>query len=167
MYGLLETVYDNAKQVAFKELYASSDIKTQFLLRSTLAQALQDCPKLIPSHGTDAILCALAQHERDEEETVRVFQGIMRCMDKFSYGLLTEEIKWREMNEVADTCLVGIGFFKEYMERQYCRRSAPSVEYYSKMGALAYHRLGYDELGNHFNKWTNFIEKEFHTFDIT
>jgi hypothetical protein len=29
------------------------------------------------------------------------------------------------------------------------------------MGALAYHRLGFEDLGDHFNKWTEFIEKEF------
>ena len=167
MYGLLEPIYDDDKQKAFEELYSSSDIKTQLLLRSTLAQALQDCPKLISSHGNDWVLCTLAQHEQNEEETIRVFQAIIKCMNKFSYGLLTEDIKWREMNEVADSCLVGIGFFRSYMERQHHRRAAPSVEYYSQMGALAYHRLGYEDLGNHFNKWTDFIETEFHILDIT
>ena len=161
MYGLIQTVYNDSKQSAFEKLYSDSDVKDQFLLRSSLAQALKDCPKLIPSHGTDWILCSLAQHKRDEEETVRVFQGIMKCMNHFSYGMLTEEIKWREMNSVADTCLVGIGFFREHMEHRHKRKAAPSVDYYSKMGALAYHRLGFDDLGDHFNDWTEFIEKEF------
>jgi hypothetical protein len=109
----------------------------------------------------------LTQHEREEEETVRVFQGIMKCLNHFSYGMLTEDkmmgrgIEFREMSDVADTCLVGIGFFRDYMERRHRLKAAPSVDYYSKMGALAYHRLGFEDLGDHFNKWTDFIEKEF------
>jgi len=161
MYGLIQTVYDESKQTAFKNLYMDADSKDQFLLRATLAQALKDSPKVIPSHGTDWILCTLAQHERQEEETVRVFQGIVKCLRSFSVGMLTDDIKWREMNDVADYCLVGIGFFREYMENLHRRRGAPSVTYYSKMGALAYQRVGFDELGEHFDEWTQFIEKEF------
>jgi len=166
MYGLIQTVYDDAKQKAFEDLYSTADVKTQFLLRSTLAQALQDSPKLIPSHGTDSILCTLSQHERDAEETVRVFQAIMNCLHKFSYGMLTDDIQWKGMNEVADSCLVGIGFFREHIEVKHRRKAAPSVDYYTKMGALAYHRLGYDDLGEHFQEWTAFIEKEFRLAEI-
>ena len=161
MYGLIQAAYSEDKQAAFEKLYSDSDVKDQFLLRASLAQSLKDCPKLVSSHGTDWILCTLTQHAREEEETVRVFQGIMKCLNNFSYGMLTEEIKFRETNSVADTCLVGIGFFRDHMNRRHKMKAAPSVEYYSKMGALAYHRLGFDELGDHFNEWTEFIEKEF------
>jgi len=166
MYGLIKLVYDNAKQNAFENLYEDSDVKTQFLLRSALSQALQDYPNIIPSHGNDWILCTLTLYKQNEEETIRVFQSIMKCLYTFSYGMLTEDIKWQEMNYVADTCMVGISFFKEYMETQHKRKAAPSVDYYSKMGSLAYHRLGYDNIGDHFEGWTNFINKEFHTLDI-
>lgn len=161
MYGLIQTVYSPEQQTVFERLYSDSDSKDQFLLRARLAKTLQDSPKMIPSHGIDWILCTLTQHERDEEETVRVFQGIVKCLRHFSYGMLTEEIKWREMNEVADTCLVGIGFFRDHMERRHRMKAAPSVDYYSKMGALAYKRIGFEDLGDHFNEWTEFIEKEF------
>ena len=166
MYGLIQAVYDDAKQKAFEDLYATADVREQFLLRSTLAQALQDCPKLIGSHGTDWILCTLTQHEREAEETIRVFRAIMNCLHKFSYGMLTEDIKFREINEVADTCLVGVGFFRPHMEIRHKLKAAPSVDYYTKMGSLAYRRLGYDELGEHFEEWTEFIEREFRLAEI-
>jgi len=74
VYGLIKTVYTEDKQQAFEKLYSDADdVKDQFLLRRTLAQSLQDCPKLIPSHGHDWILCTLTQHERESEETIRVF----------------------------------------------------------------------------------------------
>lgn len=160
MYGLIQTVYDESKQTAFKNLYMDADSQDQFLLRAQLAQALKDSPKLIPSHGIDWILCTLTQHARNEEETVRVFQGIVKCLRHFSYGMLTDVMTWREMNDVADTCLVGVGFFRDHMERRHKLKAAPSVDYYSKMGALAYRRIGFEELGDHFNEWAEFIETE-------
>ena len=161
MYGLLECLgYSNAKKLAFEDLYENSNIKDQFLIRSTIAKALQDCPKIVPSHGIDQILCILTQYEQDTEETIRVFQGIMNCLHKFSYGMFTEDIKYKSLDRIADESLVGIGFFREYMEIRHLRKASPSVDYYSKMGALAYHRLGYEDLGDHFNGWTDFIEKE-------
>ena len=164
VYGLLKTCYTEDKQQAFEKLYSDADdVKDQFLLRRTLAQSLKDCPSFIPSHGTDWILCTLTQHERESEETIRVFHGIMKHMNEFSYGMLTENMKWRAMCDVADCCLIGVGFFREHMERRHRMKAAPSVDYYSKMGALAYQRTGYEDLGEHFDDWTSFIEKEFMT----
>ena len=161
MYGLIKTVYNAPQQEAFEKLYIDGDVKDQFLLRSTLAQALQDCPNLSPSHGTDWILCALSQHNREENETVRVFHGIMKHLHNFSYGMITDDIQWKNMCDVADSCLIGIGFFREHMEKRHRLKAAPSVNYYSQMGSLAYQRSGYEELGEHFNEWTEFIEEQF------
>lgn len=160
MYGLIETVYDNAKQMAFKKLYLDSDIRDQFLLRSTLSQALQDCPKLIPSHGSDFILCVLASHHKSEDDTIRIYQSIMKIFDGIEFGLLTKDIKWKDLNSIADESLIGISFFRKHIEKMNKRRASPSVEYYSEAGALAFHRLGFEEIAENFNGWTNYIEDQ-------
>lgn len=91
---------------------------------------------------------------------MRVYSAIMRHLDSFSFGLLTDEIKWREMNEVADSCLVGLSFFRRYIEIKHQRKASPSPEYYTKAGAVAFNRLGWEDIGDDFNGWIAFIEKE-------
>ena len=167
MYGLINILYDEPKQRAFELLYMDSDDQDRLLLRATIAEALKDCPKLISSHGSDFVLCTLSQYNKNEEETMRIFQGIMRCLNKISFGLLTNEIEWKDMNSIADESLVGISFFRRHIERMNRRRAAPSVEYYSRAGALAFHRLGYDTIGENFLGWTSFIEKEMAITSIT
>ena len=166
MHGLIQTLYGKKKQEDFISLYGSSTSSEQMLLRATLAEALKDCPRILPSHGTDWILCTLASYHKSEEDTARVFQAVMRKLDKISFGLLTEEIKWKEMNDVADDCLVGISFFRSWMERMHVRRSAPSVEYYKKAGELAFYRLGFESISEDFEGWIDFIEKELSTTSV-
>ena len=162
MYGLLQSSgYSKNQQYYFEKLYMDSDIKDQLLLRSQLAKKLKDSPNLILSHGTDWILCTLAQNNKPEDETLRIFQSIMNCFDKFSIGILTEKIKWRMTSEIADSCLVGVGFFKDDLESRYKYHGAPSVEYYSKVGATAFSVLGYESIGKEFNEWAEFIREEF------
>lgn len=163
MYGLIQTLYDEKKQGNFISLYGDSSAKEQMMLRSTLAEALKDCPKILPSHGTDWLLCTLASYHKSEEDTVRVFQGVIRKMDGITFGLLTEEIKWKEMNEMADDCLVGLALFRSHMERLHQRRAAPSPTYYKQAGELAFRRLGYDSISSDFVGWTSFLEKELTT----
>ena len=160
MYGLIETLYTPENQKAFEKLYLDSEPKEQMLLRSTLAEALKDCPKILTSHGSDWILCTLASYQKSEDDTMRVYSAIMRHLDSFSFGLLTDEIKWREMNEVADSCLVGLSFFRKYIEVKHKRKASPSPDYYTKAGAVAFNRLGWEDIGDDFNGWISFIEKE-------
>ena len=160
MYGLIKCLYDEKKQKSLEFLYQDSDIKTQLLIRSTIAEALKDCPRILGSNGSDFILCTLASYHKSEEDTVRVYQAIMKMFDKMYFGLLTDNISWRSMESIADSTLVGISFFRKRIEEMNKRRSAPSVEYYSKVGALAFERLGYNNIGENFNNWTTFIEKE-------
>lgn len=161
MYGLIKCLlYDEKKQNAFESVYNNSSINTQLLIRSTIAEALKDCPRILESHGSDFILCTLASYHKNEEDTMRIYQSIMHMFSVISFGFLTEDIKFKEMNEVADSCLVGISFFRERMEWLNQRKAAPSVSYYKKMGAVAFHHLGYDAIGDDFNGWISFIEKE-------
>ena len=161
MYGLIEVLYDEDKQKAFEQLYVDSDVKGQFLLRSVLAQSLKDCPKIISSHGTDWILCTLCQFNKDEEDTVRVFQAIMKMLSKVrDIGLLNSNIEWYSTSDIADVTLVNVGLFRQRVEMLHRRRGAPSVDYYSQAGALAFHRLGYEGIAEDFNGWTAFLEKE-------
>ena len=162
MYGLINCLYkDNEKkQKALETLYLDSDSKTQFLIRSTIAEALKDCPRILEDNGTDFVLCTLASYHKSENDTMRIFQSIMRCFDGINFGLLTEEIKWKDLNLIADETLVGISFFRKRMEELNKRRAAPSVNYYEQAGALAFSRLGYETIGNEFNGWTEFINKE-------
>jgi hypothetical protein len=141
-------------------LYVESDSKEQLLLRSTIAEALKDCPKILPSHGCDWILCTLASYNQSEDDTMRIYSAIMRNLDKFEFGLLTDDIKWREMNEVADSCLVGLSFFKKYIALKHQFKAAPSPDYYSQAGSIAFKRLGFNEIGENFVGWINFISKE-------
>ena len=161
MYGLIKCLYSDDKQKALKSLYENSDSQTQLLIRSTIAEALKDCPKILESHGSDWILCTLASYHKSDDDTARVFQGIMRMMDKMEFGLLTEDIKYKEMNAIADSCLVGLAFFRKRFEELHRRRAAPNVSYYMKTGSVAFQRLGFDEIGDNFDGWVNFIEKEF------
>src|SRR4051812_41514934 len=113
MYGLISCLYTPSNQHAFEKLYVESETKDQMLLRSTIAEALKDCPKILPSHGSDWILCTLASHKKSEDDTMRIYAAIMRNLEKFHFGLLTDDIKWKEMNDIADSCLVGLSFFRK------------------------------------------------------
>ena len=160
MYGLISILYDEPKQKAFEELYIDSDSKDQLLLRSTLAEALKDCPRILPSHGSDFLLCTLTSYHKSAYDTFRIYQSIMRCFDKFSFGLLDDDIRWKDLNHIADECLVGIGFFKQYLKEKHKRKATPSVEYYSDVGSSSFSRLGYENIAKDFKGWTSFIESE-------
>ena len=64
------------------------------------------------------------------------------------------------MNKIADSCLVGLGFFRKYIELKHRRKALPSPEYYSHAGSVAFSSLGFDEIGENFNGWADFISKE-------
>lgn len=160
MYGLLKALYCEKQQRAFESLYGDSEARDQLLLRATLAEALKDCPRILESHGSDWIFCTLAAFKRSPDDTARVFQAIMRHLDHFSIGLLTDKIQWREMNEVADSCLIGLSFFYDYLHRNYRRKAAPSPDYYKQVGVIAFQRIGYDTISEEFDGWVSFIKKE-------
>lgn len=161
MYGLIKVLYSEPKQQAFEKLYLDSDDNDRLLLRATVAEALKDCPRLLPSNGTDWILCTLSSYHKSEDDTLRVFQSLMRKLERIQFGLLTSDIKWKEMNEMADDCLVGLSFFRKRIERMHQRTAAPSTDYYFKAGSLAFQRLGFDEISQDFQGWVSFIENEF------
>jgi hypothetical protein len=160
MYGLIQCLYTENNQKAFKKLYLDSEPQEQMLLRSTIAEALKDCPKLLPSHGSDFILCTLASYHKSEDDTMRVYAGIMRHLENFSIGLLTDDIKYKEINQVADCCLIGLSFFRKYLEIKHQRKAFPSPDYYSRAGATAFSRLGFENISSDFNGWISFITKE-------
>lgn len=160
MYGIINCLYSPENQHAFEKLYIDSDLKDQMLLRSTIIEAFKDCPKILPSHGSDWILGTLASFKQPEDDTMRVYSGIMKHLESFHFGLLTSDIKYKGMNDVADCCLVGLSFFKKYIETKHQRKALPSPEYYSKAGSVAFQRLGFDDVGKNFDGWINFIQKE-------
>jgi|ERR1035437_5459744 hypothetical protein len=166
MYGLISCLYNKKNQEAFKKLYLDSELRDQMLLRSTIAEALKDCPRILESHGADWILCSLASYHKSEDDTMRIYAGIMRHLESFSIGLLTDDIKWKDLNRISDECLVGIGFFRKYLEGKNKRKASPSVEYYSKVGAVAFDRLGFETIAKDFSGWTDFIEKELSDISI-
>lgn len=160
MYGLIKCLYNEEKQKSLETLYSDSDSTTQLLIRSTIAEALKDCPRLLESHGSDWILCTLSSFHKSPDDTMRIYQSIMSHLDKFSVGLLNDKIQWCELNEIADSCLVGLSFFRKYMEAKHKRKALPSPDYYREAGSTAFHRLGFDEIGAEFDGWVSFIEKE-------
>lgn len=162
MYGLLEVLYDDVdKRDDFQGLYVDSDISGQLFLRSQIANQLKDCPRFLHDNGTDWILCTLCQYQKDEETTVRVFQSLIRYIDKpIDFGMLDKKIQMRKMSDIADSCIVGLSLFKDRFVYQHQRHASPSPEYYKQMGALAFERIGYSNIANDFSGWLSFIEKE-------
>lgn len=163
MYGLLDVLYTKQKQSAFESVYSDASSTEQMLMRSVVGEALKDTPGIIASHGSDWILCTLSINHKSPEDTLRVFQSIMRKFDAISTGVTVvnkEKLEWRTICDMADTCLVGLGFFKKHLEQQHKRRGAPSTDYYSHVGALAFRRLGFDSIGEEFQDWVDFIENE-------
>lgn len=160
MYGLIRCLYNEKEQKALESLYSDSDSATQLLIRSTIAEALKDCPKILESHGSDWILCTLSSFHKSSDDTMRVYQSIMSNLGHFSIGLLDDGIKWKNLDRISNECLIGVGFFRKYLEERCKRKASPSVEYYSQAGAIAFDRLGFDTIANDFLGWTSFIEKE-------
>jgi len=160
MYGLIQCLYDEQKQQSLETLYSESDSHTQLLIRSTIAEALKDCPRLIASHGSDWVLCTLASFNKSEDDTMRVYQAIMNNFDNFSIGLLDERIRYRSTEQIADSCLVGLAFFRKYLELKYQRKALPAPSYWSQVGSVAFSRLGYNRIGEEFDSWVVFINKE-------
>lgn len=161
MYGLIQCLYTTENQKAFEKLYMDSDSKEQMLLRYTIAEALKDCPKILTSHGSDWILCTLASYKKSEDDTMRIYAGIMRNLEKFHFGVLTEDIKWKEINDIADSCLVGLSFFRKYVELKHKLKALPSPDYYFDVGSAAFSRIGFENIGEDFSGWVNFLEREF------
>lgn len=165
MYDLLESMYSAEKITQIELLYSDSDVNDQFLIRASIANALKDHPpSVLKNNGTDWILCTLALHKKSPEDTMRVLQSILRFLRFFDFGMVditTKNIEFKDTPLIADTCLVGIGFFRERMERMHKRKAAPSVDYYTEAGRLAFIRTGYESIGEDFCGWTSFIEKEF------
>jgi len=160
MYGLIKCLYDEQKQQSLETLYSESDSHTQLLIRSTIAEALKDCPRLIESHGSDWVLCTLASFNKPEDDTMRVYQAIMSNFDSFSIGLLDEHIRLRSPEQVADSCLVGLAFFRRYLEFRHRLKALPSPSYWSRVGSVAFSRLGYNRISEDFDSWVVFISKE-------
>ncbi len=160
MYGLIKALYNEKKQREFVSLYTEAEIRDQMLMRATLAEALKDCPRILESHGSDWIFCTLSAFNKSPDDTARIFQGIMRHLDTFTVGILNDRIQYKETNEIADSCLVGLSFFRKYLEAKHKRKAFPSPDYYRKVGSLAFQRLGYETIGEEFNSWIVFIEKE-------
>jgi hypothetical protein len=160
MYGIINCLYSEKNQQAFEKLYLDSEPKEQMILRSTIAEAFKDCPRILESNGADWVLCTLASYHKSEDDTMRVYSGIMRHLKNFSIGLLTDDIKWKEINEIADCCLVGVSFFRKNLESKYQHKASPSPDYYSNAGAMAFSRLGFEDISSDFKGWTSFISKE-------
>jgi len=160
MYGLIKCLYDEPNQKSLEKLYSDSDSSTQLLIRSTVAEALKDCPSILESHGSDWVLCTLASFHKSEEDTMRVYQAIMSNLETFSIGLLDEKIRLRSMSEVADSCLVGLSFFRKHLEYKHQYKALPSPSYWSRVGSVAFDRLGYETIGEEFDSWVVFINKE-------
>lgn len=157
MNELLKILYSEDKVLITKKLYEESDDnKERLLIRSVIASALKDKADIISDNGSDWILCTLCQFGKNEEDTMRVFQSIMRYINKdIDIGLLDKNVKrYKLMSELADSCLVGIGLFSEHVKKKV------SIDYYSKVGSLAFRRLQFDNIANEFNEWTNFLNKE-------
>ena len=159
MYNLLESMYSSEKITQIELLYANSDVDDQFLIRASIANALKDHPPtVLKNNGTDWILCTLALHNKSPEDTVRVLQSIYRFLYFFDFGMVdmtNKDMKFKDPLVVADTCLVGIGFFRERMERLHKRNAAPSVNYYAEAGKLAFIKTGYESVGEDFCEWTD------------
>jgi len=164
--SLIKCLYDDKTQKSLESLYLNENCKTQFLIRSVIAESLKDCPKIFDANGTDFILCTLASYHKSDEDTARVFQSIIKKLKHISFGLLTEEIKWKEVSDIADTCLVNLSFFRKYMEELCNRRAAPPISYYKEAGSLAFQRLGYENISEDFDGWINFIENELSIISI-
>ena len=158
-------MYSSEKITQIERLYANSDVSDQFLIRASIANALKDhSPSVLKNNGTDWILCTLTLHKKPPEDTMRVLQSILRFLYFFDFGMVditTNDIKFKDPPIIADTCLIGIGFFRKRMERMYKRNAAPSIDYYTEAGRLAFIGTGYESVGKDFCEWTSFIEKEF------
>lgn len=165
MYGLLEIAYPKEKQEHFESVFKDADDNERMLMKSVVAKALKDVPKILPSHGLDWILCTLSMHERSIDDTFRIYQSIVKKLPVIVHGLAKQidrhgKIAWRDSDDAADTCLIGLSFFKENLEKLHQRRAAPSVSYYMQAGALAFKRAGFDSIGEEFSQWVSFIEDE-------
>lgn len=160
MYGIIQELYNDKNQEAFVKLYNDSESNVQLLMRSTIAEAFKDCPRILESHGSDWILCTLSSYHKGDNDTLRIFQALMNKFDSISFGMLTDDIKYRTTTDIADTCLVGLSFFRDKINSLHKRRAAPSADYYIKTGSLAFHRIGFDNIGDDFNGWVSFIQKE-------
>ena len=169
MRGLLSELYDKKRQTVIEDLYNNSSVKDQLLIRSSIAKAFEDCPRLIPSHATDWLLCVLCKFDKPEDDTMRILNSVHRYIRQpMSFGLLDEDLKkWKDIPHIADSCLVGLSFFKPRMEWMHHHRSAPSPDYYKEAGALAFKRSGFDDISEEFSGWIEFLNNELaYSYDV-
>jgi len=165
MLGLMAALkYPAEKQEQAKSLYHESSYSDQILIRSSIAHALEDCPSMLESHGPDWMLCTLCKRERPSDETMRVFQSLLRFVYE-PIDLYLIEVgntpRFKPMEDVADTCLIGVGLFKDYIANRSSRHGSPSPKWYADAGRLAFARSGHDDVAAEFDQWTGFIETNF------
>lgn|SRR5574343_42723 len=169
MHGLLEALYDADTREQVISLYENSNSEDRLTIRATVSQALQDTPRILTHNGADWLLCTLCRYDKSVNETMRVYQTLARYVTDadIMVGMLETihsenqiELRIPEHNELADACLMMVSLFPEHLERKQRRYGAPSVKWYSQVGALAFSRAGHADVAQHFDGWSSFINQE-------
>lgn len=173
MEALLRCLYSEEKAQTIKKLYLdeTTTIGQQLLIRGEVARDADSKEFILPEHGTDLILCILAKAHKSEHETLRIFQTMTRFVNGMGWsfeGLVHIEqrggvqiCRTKTFRDLADECLFAVALLREYLDRHCKRTGAPSADYYSKLGKLAFATTGFEDISSNWGFWTNYLEVEF------
>lgn len=151
----------NSKKYTRNEAIASlwAERTEESCLLKSLYNEMMDNPAMIPLDSGSQILILFSQAKfAQDEEKVYVASVFRRhIFDKDIIPLVTEHSN----HQLAEKCLVSLSFFREYMEQKRKRYSAPSPEYYERVGIQTFERVGRVDVATNFKLWTEYSKQVF------
>jgi len=123
--------------------------------------------RIIPiKHAEDYFLSQLYQSNRPAKETMRILKTLNRyvkCCNRdifYSIDVINERtIRFKPLNDLADDCLLTVALFAKHILELNRRHAAPSIQWYKMVGTTSFERLGYYDIANDYDYWTDFISE--------
>ena len=123
--------------------------------------------RIIPiKHSEDYFLSQLYQSNRPAKETMRILKTLNRyvkCCNRdifYSIDVINERtIRFKPLNDLADDCLLTVALFAKHILELNRRHAAPSIQWYKMVGTTSFERLGYYDIANDYDYWTDFISE--------
>ena len=158
MSSLLNKIFNQSQTEAIQQLWEDKSSRKQLerqigieLLRS------EDVIDALPVTQI-MLLTSLSSFASSSQECYDVGEIIIWGIKKED---ILPSIVLHRQEDLAYRCLLSLGFFKKELIRKWNRHSAPSPDFYRKVGVRAFSSVGKNDIGSHFYQWEVFMSELF------
>ena len=75
----------------------------------------------------------------------------------YSIDISEKNIKYKDLDDLADDCLMTVSIFKKHIQKLWKRHAAPPLSWYVYIGTDSFKKLGYYDIANNYDFWRMFI----------